>query len=76
MDAQSSNLSRIEHKDNSLMTIDGGLERINSSMMSTNKESTNNNDFTVMFLRDQLNYLKEKIDKAANELEEKERLIQ
>lgn len=53
LEAQSNNLSRIEHnKDTSLMTIDGGLDRINSSMMSTTNKEQTASDFTVMFLRD------------------------
>lgn len=59
------------------MTIDGGFDKVNSSTMSINKDHTASaNDFTVMFLREQLNYLKDKVDKATHELEDKERLIQ
>ena len=38
--------------------------------------NNNNNDFTVIFLKDQLKFLGEKIKTATMELEDKERVIQ
>lgn len=54
------------------MIIDSMNEKMNTSSLS---QQLTNNDFTVMFLRDQLNFLSDKISKATSEIEEKERLI-
>lgn len=63
------------------MQVDSSSDKLNLSMQS-NSNSCNthptkdNNEFTVVFLKDQLKFLTDKIKKATMELEDKERVIQ
>jgi hypothetical protein len=55
-----------------MMMIDTSTDKLNSSAISHQKDQ----DFTVLFLKDQLKFLTDKIKKATSELEDKERVIQ
>jgi hypothetical protein len=67
---QSQSISKIERdNNNSEMLIDTSGDKINTSGSSKDSE------FTVVFLKDQLLFLTDRIKKATSELEEKERLI-
>ena len=62
IELQSASISKID-KDHtqSMMLIDTSNDKINTSQMS---QSHKDNDFTVIFLKDQLKFLSDKIKKA------------
>ena len=59
-----------------MMLIDTSSDKLNLSMQSNaNNTCVKDNDFTVVFLKDQLKFLTDKIKKATTELEDKEKVI-